>query len=377
MNAGTPSNSAASTLANAATTIIATIPLALPELDRILAPEKARMARRLVLAGRPLDHAEFAARAKALSKTEAERLTEWERDGLATRVAERIVSNDGSVRLVIRMRDGELAETVAMPVRAVCISTQIGCAVGCLFCASGMQGLSRNLTADEIVEQLIHARRELPIDRVVYMGMGEPSHNLPNVLDAVAMFKHYAGISPGKQTFSTVGSAKAFAGLSAAVVKPCLALSLHSADDPTRRELLPHASPEPVAELVAGAARYATLQKKPIVFEWTLLAGINDRDEDADALAALLRGVRGYVNFIRWNPVVGLPFTPSSLERAIAMRERVRSHGILATIRASTGNDVDAACGQLRRRPLTTHDLIVERSTPFRAPPSVGGPVST
>jgi 23S rRNA (adenine2503-C2)-methyltransferase len=254
------------------------------------------------------------------------------------------------VRLVVRLADGELAETVAMPVKAVCVSTQVGCAVGCRFCASGMKGLKRNLTAAEIVEQVIHARREMRIDRVVYMGMGEPSHNVANVLDATAMLARDAGIGPGKQTFSTVGSARAFQALSAAAVKPCLALSLHSADEAIRRDLLPHAAKESVAELVAGAAAYSRHQGKPLLVEWALLAGVNDRDEDADALAGLLQGVRACVNFIRWNAVDGLPFAPTTLERAVAMRERVKSHGVLATIRASTGNDVDAACGQLRRR---------------------------
>ncbi len=326
------------------------LPIALPELDAMLPAAKARLARRLVLAGERLAPAAFAARALALSRVELARLAAWETDALSTRVAERVPSEDGSARLVVRLLDGELIETVAMPVGAVCVSTQVGCAVACRFCASGMNGLKRNLTAAEIVEQVIHARRERRIDRVVYMGMGEPSHNLGNVLEAVAMLKSSAGIGPSRQTFSTVGSAKAFAGLCAARVKPCLALSLHSADDAIRRDLLPNATPDPVAELVAGAARYAALQKKPIVFAWTLLAGVNDRDEDVAQLAALLKGVRGYVNFIRWNPVAGMPYTPTSFERAVELREQVKARGILATIRASTGRDVDAACGQLRRR---------------------------
>jgi 23S rRNA (adenine2503-C2)-methyltransferase len=137
-----------------------------------------------------------------------------------------------------------------------------------------------------------------------------------------------------------------------AAAKPCLALSLHAADDAKRRELVPRAGGDPLRDLVAAAAAYARLQKKPIVFEWTLLAGVNDSDADADAACELLAGVRGYLNFIRWNPVAGMPFAPTSFERAVALRERVKSRGILATIRASTGSDVDAACGQLRRRAL-------------------------
>lgn len=343
-------------------------PRALPALEALLPSQKARIARLLVMTGRALDPAEFSARAQALNRDEAVRLAEFARSGLCTSVESRVPSTDGSVRLVVRLADGEMAEAVAMPVRAACVSTQVGCAVGCRFCASGMFGLKRNLTAAEIVEQVIHARREMRIDRVVYMGMGEPSHNVANVLEAVAILKQDAGIGPAKQTFSTVGSAKAFAALSAASVKPCLALSLHSADETIRRDLLPHAADEPLADLVAGAARYTTLQKKPLMIEWALLAGVNDRDEDADQLATLLRGARACVNFIRWNPVAGMPFAPTSFERAVVMRERVKSHGILATIRASTGTDVDAACGQLRRR----SGIVTDAVAPGRSSTSIG-----
>jgi 23S rRNA (adenine2503-C2)-methyltransferase len=230
------------------------------------------------------------------------------------------------------------------------VSTQVGCAVACRFCASGMLGLRRNLDAREIVEQVVHARRAMRIDRVVYMGMGEPSHNLANVVEAVAWLRGEASIGPRKQTFSTIGSIATFERLAQAPVKPCLALSLHSADEAVRRDLVPNAADEPLREMVAAAGRYGALQGVPIVFEWTLLAGINDREEDVAALVDLVKGVRGYVNFIRWNPVDGLEFRPTSLERAIALREAVKAAGVLATIRASTGRDVDAACGQLRRR---------------------------
>ena len=322
---------------------------ALGALESLLPPNKARAALRLALAGRTLERAAFRGQ-QSLTNDEARALAEWEQRGLATSVAELVRSSDGSIRLVVRLADGEPVETVAMPSHAVCVSTQVGCAVGCRFCASGLFGLRRNLAADEIVEQVIHARRAMPIDRVLYMGMGEPSHNLDAVLAAVACLKEHGGIGPGRQTFSTVGSVAALERMAGAAVKPCLALSLHAADDAKRRELVPHASADPLPALVAAAARYAAIQRKPILFEWTLLAGINDRDADADALCELVRGVRGCVNFIRWNRVDDLPFEPTSLERAIALRERVKSRGILATIRASTGGDVDAACGQLRRR---------------------------
>lgn len=260
------------------------------------------------------------------------------------------MSKDGSVRLVLRMDGGDLVETVAMPVGAACLSTQVGCAVRCRFCASGKDGLKRNLTTVEIVEQLAHARAQMPIDRVVYMGMGEPTHNLENVLAAATRIRHDAQIGYRRQTLSTVGSRKAFARMLEAEVKPALALSLHAADPALRRHLLPHAYDEPLPELVAAADAYARAIGHPMQIEWTLLAGINDDDAQIDALVELVRGVHGYVNFIVWNAVEGAPYRAPELERVVAIVRRVKRQGVLATMRLSSGSDVDAACGQLRRR---------------------------
>jgi 23S rRNA (adenine2503-C2)-methyltransferase len=312
--------------------------------------EKGRAVLRRWMEGRSASPAWFRGHGLALSDGEVAKLEAWERAAPITQIAESVRSDDGSIRLVVRLRDGELIETVAMPVRAVCVSTQVGCAVACRFCASGVNGLKRNLDAREIVEQLVHARRSMRIDRVVYMGMGEPSHNVGNVLEAIAWIAREGGIGPRKQTFSTIGSLAVLERLSAADVKPSLALSLHSADETIRRRLVPNAGPDPLRAIVAAAGDYSKLQGVPVLFEWTLLAGINDRDEDVVGLVDLVKGVRGAVNFIRWNRVAGMDFAPTSLERAIELREAVKAHGILATIRASTGRDVDAACGQLRRR---------------------------
>jgi 23S rRNA (adenine2503-C2)-methyltransferase len=331
-------------------------PSGLPALRAPLPAGKGRAALRRLMQGLAVDAEWFAGHGAPLSREDARRLEEWSRGALRSRVVERVPSADGSVRLVVGLADGERVETVAMPVRAVCVSTQVGCAVACRFCASGLMGLKRNLTAREIVEQVVHARREMRIDRVVYMGMGEPSHNLAAVVEAVAWLRHQAAISPRKQTFSTVGSIAALQRLAEAPVRPCLALSLHAADDELRRRLVPNASSDPLRALVAAAGDYSRLQGVPVVFEWTLLAGVNDRDEDASRLVDLVKGVRGYVNFIRWNPVDGLDFRPTPIERALELREAVKAHGVLATIRASTGSDVDGACGQLRRRSLSGPD---------------------
>jgi 23S rRNA (adenine2503-C2)-methyltransferase len=316
----------------------------------LLPPGKAAVARRLVGEGRRPEPDDFQRKGVALSADEAARLHDWLARGLWTQVVEQVRAADGTVRLGIGLHDGRRVETVAMPVGAVCVSTQVGCAVGCRFCASGLFGVERNLTADEIAEQVVHARRVLPLDRVVFMGMGEPTHNLEAVLAAVAAIKDVAQIGPRRQTLSTVGSLRAFERMVAARVRPSLALSLHTADDGLRRELLPRAGREPVAELVAAADAYGREVGTPVQFEWTLLAGINDRDVDADALVALLQGVRGYVNFIVWNPVAGLPFAAPPRERIVALVRRVKAGGVLATIRDSSGPDAEAACGQLRVR---------------------------
>ena len=325
------------------------MPTGLTGLDQLLPRAKAGLCRRLVLAGRRPDPATFTVRGLQLSGGERDRLEQWARSGPATRVVERVESADGTRRLVVQLADGERVETVAMPVGAVCLSTQVGCAVGCRFCASGLSGLRRNLSTDEILEQVMWARREMRIDRVVFMGIGEPSHNLDAVLAAIAILRRDGNISPRKQTFSTVGSVRVMQRLEAAAVRPCLAVSLHSADPELRRQLLPRAPRDPLPELVAAADRYGRASGAPVQFEWTVLAGVNDGDADADALCDLLEGVRGYVNFIVWNPVDELPFARPDRERVVALVRRVKRRGILATIRDSAGADVRAACGQLRR----------------------------
>ncbi len=323
--------------------------LPLQRLDA-LSPAKAVAARRMLLAGQPIDAARFHARGMALSKADRAVIDAFESEGLATRVLERVPSGDGSVRLVVGVGGGDAIETVAMPAGAVCISTQVGCAVRCRFCASGKDGLKRNLGVAEIVEQLVHARREMRIDRIVFMGIGEPTHNLDAVLESARRFRDDGLIGYRRQTLSTVGSRRAFERMLAAEVKPALALSLHSVDPVIRRDILPHAYDEPIQDLIAAADAYSRAIDHPVQIEWTLLAGINDRDEDVDALATLMQGVNGYVNFIVWNRVAGVPFEAPPQERVVEIVRRTKRHGVFATMRLSAGADVDAACGQLRRR---------------------------
>jgi 23S rRNA (adenine2503-C2)-methyltransferase len=319
-------------------------------LRQVLLPAKALLARRLVAAGRTPTEAQFEKQGLKLTADEAQGLRDWLAAGLATRVVDEVRAADGTVKLLLGLHDGKQIETVAMPVGACCVSTQVGCAVGCRFCASGLFGVERHLTSDEIVEQVVHARRVMRIDRVVFMGMGEPSHNLDNVLTAVARIKDEALISPRRQTLSTVGGVRALERMRGWAVRPCLALSLHTADDARRRELLPNAPKDPLRDVVAAADAYGRDVGTPVQFEWTLLAGVNDRDDDLAQLCELLQGVRGYVNFIVYNPVAGLPFAAPPRERIVALVRAVKARGILATIRDSSGPDAEAACGQLRLR---------------------------
>lgn len=319
-------------------------------LATVLPAQKALLARRIVASGRTPNESEFDKQGLRLSPSEVAALESWLAVGLSTRELEQVRAADGTVKLLLGLHDGKKIETVAMPVGACCVSTQVGCAVGCRFCASGLFGVERNLTTDEIVEQVVHCRRTMRIDRVVFMGMGEPSHNLDHVMAAVARIREEVLISPRRQTFSTVGGVKALERMRGFAVRPCLALSLHLADDARRRELLPRAHKDPLPDIVAAADAYGRDVGTPVQFEWTLLAGVNDGDADMDQLVALLRGVRGYVNFIVYNPVAGLPFAAPPRERIVRIVRDLKARGILATIRDSSGPDAQAACGQLRLR---------------------------
>ena len=319
-------------------------------LGRVLSREKTLLARRLVAAGRTVTPHEFDRRGFRLSEREWGLVQQWLARGLVTSVVERTEARDGTVKMLVALRDGKKVESVAMPTGACCVSTQVGCAVGCRFCASGMFGVERHLSVDEIVEQVVHARAVMPIGRVVYMGMGEPTHNLENVLAAVARLRDELAISTRRQTLSTVGGVKAIERMRRADARPCLALSVHTPKEHVRRELLPRAHKDRLEDIVAAADAYARDVGIPIQFEYTLLAGVNDSDEDVELLVELLRGSRGYVNFIRYNPVEGVPFASPPRERIVEIVQRVNALGMLAKIRDSAGPDAEAACGQLRLR---------------------------
>jgi 23S rRNA (adenine2503-C2)-methyltransferase len=314
--------------------------------------QRARIVRSL-LAGRALDqhaqspHGAFNRRLlAALPRLQAEL------DGLA-RVVERAPSADGGERLLIQLADGATVESVLLPLRGgLCLSTQVGCAVGCRFCKTGEGGLLRNLTGLEIALQLALARRTRAVERAVFMGMGEPAHNLANVLEACEWFGREGRLAHKHLVFSTVGERKVFPALLAAPVRPALALSLHTTRAKLREELLPRAPRIAIAELVALACDYAEAVTWPLQVQWTLLAGVNDALEEADALAGLLAGRLAMVNAIEWNPNAGQAFERASPDAARAFLARLRAAGVIATLRASAAQDVEGGCGQLRSRSL-------------------------
>ena len=270
-------------------------------------------------------------------------------DGLAT-LRSRHPAGDGGERLLVGLADGRSVETVLLPRGAVCVSTQIGCAVGCTFCTTGRDGLLRQLGSAEIVAQVALARRLRPVRKVVFMGMGEPAHNLDAVIDAMHTLRDDGGIGREQLVFSTVGDRRAFERLADGPLRPSIALSLHTTKPALRERLLPRApriDPAEVLELADATARAGGF---PLLVQWTLLADVNDGDDEVEALAALLAGRRAIVNAIPWNAVEDAAFARPPLERAVAFVRGLRARGVLATLRWSAAQEVDGGCGQLQAR---------------------------
>jgi len=230
------------------------------------------------------------------------------------------------------------------------VSTQAGCAVGCVFCMTGQGGLLRQLGSAEIVAQVVLARLRRPVRRVVFMGMGEPAHNLDNVLEAIDLLGTAGAVGHKELVFSTVGDARVFERLPQGRVKPALALSLHSSHAGLRAQLLPRAPRWDPADLVAAGETYARATGYPIQYQWTLIEGVNDGDDEVEGIAALLAGRYAMMNLIPYNAVDGLAFRRPAWERAAEMARALNRRGILTRLRRSAGQDVEGGCGQLRAR---------------------------
>jgi 23S rRNA (adenine2503-C2)-methyltransferase len=213
---------------------------------------------------------------------------------------------DGSARLLIGLGDGQTVESVLLPRDGLCVSTQVGCAVGCVFCMTGRDGLLRQLGSAEIVAQVVLARALRPVKKVVFMGMGEPAHNLENVIEAIELLGLEGGIGHKSLVFSTVGDYRAFEQLPLAKVVPALALSLHTTRANLREKLLPNAPRITPEELVDLGERYARTTGYPIQYQWTLIDGINDTEEELDGIVRLLTGKYAIMNLIPYNTVMSL-----------------------------------------------------------------------
>lgn len=287
-------------------------------------------------------------------KAVAENLEAIRKDWEAISRVEPVASAEAdSMKLIVGFGDGECVESVLLPRKGLCVSTQVGCAVGCVFCMTGRGGLIRQLSSAEIVAQVREGLRIRPdTKKVVLMGMGEPSHNLEAVSEAVEFLGDVLGLAHKDIVVSTVGDRRLFAKLPTLSVKPALALSLHTTDNALRRELLPRSPAIPVEELLATSLDYAEATKYPLQIEWTLMAGINDSPAQVERLADLIEGRLAMVNFIAVNPIPGEPFRRPEEAHMQDLITICRRRGIVATIRNSAAQDVEGGCGQLRARVL-------------------------
>ena len=266
---------------------------------------------------------------------------------------------DDATKWLWKGTDGALIESVQIrtPDRVTsCVSSQVGCAMGCVFCASGLGGLERHLQAHEILEQYLQmwGRSGLRSSHVVFMGMGEPLHNYDEVIKSIRMLNSPppkgAGVGARRITISTVGIVPGIYKLSEEQLQIELAISLHAPDEETRRKLIPAAKRFPIREIMTATEEYCRKTRRIVTYEYVLLAGVNDSGEQAGELASLLRNHPCKVNLIPFNPVKETPYERPSLEAQERFKDILERAHIPCTIRYSKGKAVDAACGQLRRR---------------------------
>jgi 23S rRNA (adenine2503-C2)-methyltransferase len=292
-------------------------------------------------------------------------------------------SSDGVIKLLLGWNDPQnpglpqaQAETVMIPDadrRTACVSSQVGCPVGCRFCASGIGGVKRNLTAAQIVEQVValntvlaraHPKllpRDNRVNHIVFMGMGEPLANYANLMQAIRVLHDPECLNIGarKITVSTVGVPSRMRELAGEDLPINLAISLHAPEESLRRSLIPWAEHFSIDEILAAGRYYFDQTGREITLEYILLAGVNDQPEHARQLARLCKTLRANVNLIRYNEVEGLPFGRPKAQDVMVFQEILRSAGVNAHVRKSRGRDIDAACGQLRRKAAETELVTV------------------
>jgi 23S rRNA (adenine2503-C2)-methyltransferase len=317
-------------------------------------PLRARQIRRWLFAGRATSFDQMT----DLPRTLREELADSYRP-LQTTVQRLLSSRDGTRKLLLRLGDGHLVETVLLPEadrRTVCISTQVGCGMGCVFCASGLEGVVRNLSSGEILEQLLQARNLLPeeerLTHVVVMGMGEPLANLEALLQALqqATDPDGLGLSARHVTISTVGLPARIRQLADLRKQYHLAISLHAPTEELRNHIVPTNAAIGLSAILEAADYFQATTGRQVTYEYVLLRDLNDRPEHAAELVRLLRGRQAHLNLIPFNDVAGLPYrrlTQQALDDFLAI---LRQGGLSVKVRKRKGADIDAACGQLRMK---------------------------
>ncbi len=299
-------------------------------------------------------------------------------------------SADGTIKRLYRLHDGQLIESVLMEYdddrRTACISTQAGCAMGCVFCATGQMGFARHLTTDEIFEQALFFARELAargerLSNVVFMGMGEPFHNYEATIATVHRLMNDLEIGARHITVSTVGIVPMIRRFADEGLQVKLAVSLHAATDEERDALLPVNRRWPLRELIGACHEFVHKTGRRISFEWTLIEGQNDTPEQAHALGKLLRGLKCHVNAIPLNPTAGYGGDPSASRRIEAFRQVLEGYGVTMTVRVRRGIDINAGCGQLksavlRKRRATRSENALAEQTRDQLDGDLGGTVA-
>ncbi|MBQ5442194.1 MAG: 23S rRNA (adenine(2503)-C(2))-methyltransferase RlmN [Oscillospiraceae bacterium] len=272
-------------------------------------------------------------------------------------VRKQISQLDGTIKYLWELSDGNCIETVLMSYHhgnTVCISSQVGCRMGCKFCASTIAGKVRDLRPSEMLDQVLFTQLDSgqEISNIVLMGIGEPLDNRENVLRFLALVNHPEGMNIGMRhiSLSTCGVVPGIDALSELGLQLTLSVSLHAPDSETRSRIMPVNKAYDVEELFAACHRYFQKTGRRISFEYAMIDGVNDHDWQADLLAKKIRGMPGHVNLIPLNDVVESEFKPS--KRIAAFQKRLESHGLTATVRRSLGGDIDASCGQLRRKEM-------------------------
>lgn len=264
---------------------------------------------------------------------------------------------DGTVKYLLRMRGGDLVEAVLMRYEhgnTVCVSTQVGCRMGCVFCASGLDGLKRHLSAGEILDEILIIRRDsgLVVNNIVLMGTGEPLDNYDNVVTFLRIISCSEGLNIGARhiSLSSSGIADKIEKLAEEKLQITLSISLHAPDDETRGRIMPVNAAYPVERLLRACRVYFEKTGRRISYEYMMARGVTDQPWQAERLAQLLRGQPAHVNLIPLNEVEESPLRPSPREDVRRFQQILSAHGITATVRRRLGPDIDAACGQLRRR---------------------------